>query len=90
MIPDPYARAGDDGAAPKRVLIDDWHKAIYRLWSIRLAIAGVVFWSALSGLWVLWPAFVEKLPLPFYAIGGVAMSVALGLARVLKQPGVEQ
>jgi len=50
---------------------------------------GIVFWSALSGLWVLWPAFVERLPLWFYAVGGIAMSVALGIARVLKQPGLD-
>lgn len=70
-------------------LIDDWRRG-NRLWSIRIAWGGVVFWSALSGLWVLWPAFVEKLPLWFYAIGGVLMSVALAIARVLKQPGADQ
>ena len=71
-------------------LIDGWKIQIARLWSVRVAIGGVVFWSALSGLWVLWPAFVEKLPLWFYAIGGVLMSVALAVARLLKQPGTEQ
>lgn len=71
-------------------LIDNWKTEATRLWSMRVAIAGVVFWSALSGLWVLWPAFVEKLPLWFYAVGGIAMSIALGLARLTKQKGAEQ
>lgn len=71
-------------------LIDNWRREISRLWSIRVALAGVVFWGALSGLWVLWPAFVDWLPLWFYAVGGVAMSVALAIARMLKQSGAEQ
>lgn len=70
-------------------LIDGWKAEATRLWSVRVAIGGVVFWSALSGLWVLWPAFVEKVPLWFYAFGGIGMSVALGVARLLKQPGAE-
>lgn len=71
-------------------LIDNWRRDLGRLWSIRVALAGVVFWGAVSGLWVLWPAFVDWLPLWFYAVGGIAMSIALAVARVLKQPGIEQ
>lgn len=69
-------------------LIANWRKA-HKLWSIRVALSGVVFWSALSGLWIIWPAFVERVPLWFYAIGGVLMSVALGIARSFKQPGLD-
>jgi hypothetical protein len=76
-------------AAPVR-LIDNWKARFSKLWSIRIAIGGIVFWGALSGLWVLWPAFVDWLPLWFYAIGGVLMSIALAFARVLKQPGVSE
>lgn len=70
-------------------LIDDWRAQMLRLWSMRVALAGVAFWGAVTGLWVLWPAFVDWLPLWFYAAGGIAMSIAIALARVLKQPGVE-
>lgn len=71
-------------------LIPRWKQELGRLWSTRLAIAGVVFWSALSGLWIIWPAFVEKIPLWLYAVGGIGMSVALAFARILKQPGADQ
>ena len=70
-------------------LIDDWRVLFSRLWSVRVALAGVIFWGAVSGLWILWPAFVDWLPLWFYAAGGIAMSVALAIARVLKQPGLD-
>ena len=77
-------------AARERVrLIDNWRAEIRRLWSIRVAVAGVVFWGAVSALWAMWPAFVDWLPLWAYAVGGVLMSVALALARVLKQPGLD-
>jgi hypothetical protein len=70
-------------------LIDDWKGKILRLHSMRVAIFGVAFWSALSAVWLMWPAFVDWLPLWVYAVGGVAMSIALGLARLLKQPGAD-
>lgn len=70
-------------------LIDNWKSKIGKLWSVRVAVGGIIFWGALSGLWAIWPAFVDWLPLWFYAVGGVLMSVALAVARVLKQPGIE-
>lgn len=71
-------------------LIDNFWHCLTRLWSIRVAAAGIVFWGALSGLWAIWPGLVDQIPLWFYAVGGIAMSVALAIARVLKQPGIEQ
>jgi hypothetical protein len=68
---------------------DDWKKLLIHAHSIHIAIGGVIFWGAISGIWVLWPAFVDQVPLWAYAAGGVLMSVALAVARVLKQPGVE-
>lgn len=70
-------------------LVENLRAILKRAWSIRVAAFGVVFWGALSGLWVLWPAFVDWLPLWAYAVGGVLMSVALAVARVLKQPGLD-
>ena len=71
-------------------LIAGWRREAGRLWTMRIAIGGAAFWAALSGLWALWPAFVEKLPLWFYAIGGILMSVVLGVARLMKQPGADE
>lgn len=71
-------------------LIDNARRLFFRLWSVRVAALGIVFWGAVTGLWAIWPAFVDWLPLWFYAVGGVVMSVAIAVARVLKQPGIEQ
>lgn len=71
-------------------LIPDWKSKAPKLWSMRVALLGGIFWSALGGLWVLWPAFAAVLPLPLYVAAGIAMSVALGVARLLKQPGLDQ
>jgi hypothetical protein len=63
-----------------------WH----RLWTVRLAIGGAVFWGAVAGLYLVWPAFAGVIPLWFYALGGIVMSIALVVARILKQPGLDQ
>lgn len=71
-------------------LIDDWRRLWPRFWSMRVAIGGVMFWAAVAGLYLVWPAFAGVIPLWFYAVGGVLMSIALGLARLFKQPGLDQ
>jgi hypothetical protein len=55
-----------------------------------VAIGGVIFWAAVAGLYLVWPAFAGVIPLWFYAVGGVLMSIALGVARLFKQPGLDQ
>ena len=47
-------------------LIDHWQKA-HRLFSVQVAIIGVLFWSALGGLWIMWPVFAERLPIEIAA-----------------------
>lgn len=71
-------------------LIDNWHRKAGQLWSMRVAIGGVIFWAAVAGLYLVWPAFAGVIPLWFYAVGGVLMSIALGVARLFKQPGLDQ
>ena len=75
--------------APVR-LIDNLWAVLKGGWSVWVAYFGIVFWGAMAGLWVIWPAFVDWLPLWVYAVGGVLMSVALTVARVLKQPGLSE
>jgi hypothetical protein len=48
--------------APVR-LIDNWQTILKRALSVWVAYAGIVFWGVVTGLWAIWPAFVEKLPL---------------------------
>lgn len=65
-------------------LIDQWQKA-HRLFSVQVAIIGVLFWSALGGLWIMWPVFAERLPIEVYIGGGLALSAAVGIGRYIKQ-----
>ena len=76
-------------ADDKPRLVPGWRQKLTKWWSMRVAIAGVVFWCAVSGLYLVWPAFAVAIPLWAYAVGGIVMSVALGIARVLKQPGLD-
>ena len=69
----------------ERWLIEKSWRDISRLWSIRIA----VFWGAVSGLFVVWPAFQDALPRPYFAVLSILMSVALVIARITKQTGGE-
>lgn len=70
----------------KPVLIDDWKKA-HRFASVQFALGGVLFWSAIGGLWAIWPVFAERIPVTVYVVGGISLSMAIGVARYLKRPG---
>jgi len=63
-------------------LIDNWH-CVASFHSVRVA----MFWGGVSGLIMVWPAFADRIPVFWYAAGGVAISMAFTAARVLKQPG---
>lgn len=69
-------------------LIDDWKKA-HRFASVQFALGGVLFWSALGGLWVLWPVFAERIPIALYVVGGLVLSCAVGVGRFLKRAGAD-
>ncbi|UPT85176.1 hypothetical protein HAP41_0000033345 [Bradyrhizobium barranii subsp. apii] len=70
-------------------LIDDWHSKLLRLHSMRAAIGGAAFWSMVGGAIMVWPALADKIPVGAYVIGGIVLSAAFGVARLLKQPGAE-
>jgi hypothetical protein len=65
-------------------LIDHWQKA-HRLFSVQVAVIGVVFWSALGGLWIMWPVFAERLPIPVYIGVGLLLSSVVGIGRYVHQ-----
>lgn len=67
-------------------LIDNWHKMLYRLWSIRIAL----FWGAVCGLYAAWPAFQDIVPPIIFAGISMLMCMAIAGARVMKQPGIEE
>lgn len=70
-------------------LIDNWPRELRRLHTIRVAIGGAAFWSAIGGAIMIWPALADHIPVGAYVVGGVLLSVGFGVARVLKQPGAE-
>lgn len=71
--------------AAGRHVIDNWRDILARAWSIRLA----VFWAAIAGLAAAWPAFMDTVPPRLFAVVSVIFSVALVVARLTKQPGVD-
>lgn len=66
-------------------LIDDFRRIWWRLWSARLAL----LWGVISGLYLVWPAFQDVVPLKWFACLSMAMGGAIAVARYLKQPGIE-
>jgi hypothetical protein len=70
-------------------LIENWSGELLRLHSLRTAIGGAALWSMVGGAIMIWPALADQIPVGVYVIGGLALSVAFGVARVLKQPGAE-
>lgn len=72
-------------AAINARLIDDWHSLVLRYWSVRIAL----LWAGVSGLLAVWPAFADQVPLWAYATGSIVMTMAIAIARITKQPGVD-
>jgi hypothetical protein len=70
-------------------LIDNWKRELLRLHSMRVAIGSGLVWSGIGGAIMVWPALAEHIPIEAYVVGGIALSIAFGVARVLKQPGTE-
>lgn len=70
-------------------LIDNWRGEIRRLWSLRVAIGGTLFWSVAASVWAIWPAFAEVIPLWMLTIGAITLGPSIALARLLKQPGAD-
>lgn len=67
-------------------LIADWRVKIKKLWTVRLiALIGVVY--SLSGVWT---ALAGSIPTWVYVTFGFLMNLILFVARVTKQPGVDE
>ena len=66
--------------------IASWRVKITQLWTIRVAL----FWIILSAIATIWSALTEVMPLWVYAVLGILMNVTLGIARIAKQPGVDE
>jgi hypothetical protein len=64
--------------------IEGWRTEALKLHSIQISL----FWGAVSGLLLVWPAFASAVPLWVYASASIFMCMALGYARLTKQPGV--
>jgi hypothetical protein len=67
-------------------MIEDWHKQILKLWSMRVAL----FWLVIAGLIMVWPGLAGSMSPVAYGGIGVLMVVSFGTARLLKQPGTDQ
>ena len=67
-------------------LITNWDDKIKHLWTIRVAL----FWVAVSAMAGVWSALVDTIPTWLYVSGGIIMNLSLGVARLAKQPGVDE
>lgn len=66
--------------------IQDWRIKIRQLWTIRLAL----FYIVLTSVFAIWDALIDTLPRWIFISGGLVMGITLGLARLTKQPGVDE
>ena len=62
----------------------DW-KVAHKLWSIRVAL----FWAVVSGLYVALPAFQDWVSPVKFAVICVGFSLAICVARLTNQPGLD-
>ncbi len=72
-------------------LIEDWRFKITRLWSMRLAL----FWATISAIAGVYPWLGGLLPgttkaMVLFAIGNIVLCSVLVIARMTKQPGVDE
>lgn len=66
-------------------LIENWRDEVKRLWSLRLAL--VLF--AINGLYIALPAWFGILPPWVISLLAMGFALAIGVARLIKQPGAE-
>ena len=67
-------------------MIADWRFKVRHLLTIRVAL----FWIVVSALAGVWSALDGAIPTWLYVTGGILMNVSLGVARMTKQPGVDE
>lgn len=67
-----------------RRLVQDWRSA-HKFWSVWLSL----FWAAVAGLWVALPAFQGVVSPVAFALLCVGFSLAICIARITHQPGLD-
>ncbi len=55
----------------------------------RHAVFAALFWGAVAGLILVWPAIMLVVPLWLAVSGAIGLSAAFALAKYLKRPGTE-
>lgn len=66
-------------------LVNTWRN---QSWSVH-AIMASIFWGAIGGLILVWPALMTVIPLWAFIAGGVVLSAALAAAKFLHRPGAD-
>lgn len=57
-------------------------------WRIHAALASL-FWGAVAGLLLVWPALMNVVTWPVFVGGGVLLSAALAAAKYFHRPGTK-
>lgn len=66
-------------------LIHNWREILWRAWSVRIA----AFWGLLLGLLSVWDVFADHVPIGVYVGVAIVGNIAIAIARVLDQPGLD-
>lgn len=78
------------GDKANRILLDDWKHIASHSWSFWITVFSVVLWSAMGGLILVWSAFEDLLPKGAFIGIGICLNIAIGIARLTKQPGADE
>lgn len=73
----------------EKYFVEDW-RDFKKWWSMWGVLIQVVFWSIMLGVYTFLPAFIGVIPAPIIMAVGIVMSLAIGIARLFKQPGTVQ
>ncbi len=66
-------------------LISKWQE---QSWSAHAVMASL-FWGAVAGMILVWPALMNVVPLWWFVLGGVLLSASFAAAKFLHRPGAD-
>lgn len=65
-------------------LVQDWKQILLKAWSVW----GIVFHAIVNAMYLVWPAFQDRIPLPWFVAGSFIICLLLIVLRLMKQDGL--
>lgn len=66
-------------------LIQNWKRVATKSWSVRCHAVSALLYSVIAGALLFWPALADHIPLGWFCLGAVVLSVAGCVLRLLDQ-----